>query len=109
MNIAFVVGCARSGTSILGELIASHPSVKYLFEAHSVWESAGLGVEDSHRMLAEQGTPAGKKGIRAWFEAQGGEAAFLVEKNPRNVLRIPFVREIFPEAGLVHIVRDGRD
>ena len=36
MNLAFVVGCARSGTSILGELIASHPEVNYVFEAHSV-------------------------------------------------------------------------
>ena len=36
-RIAFLVGCARSGTSILGEAIAEHPQVTYLFEVSSIW------------------------------------------------------------------------
>lgn len=33
----------------------------------------------------------------------------LVEKNPRHTLRIPFLKAIFPDAKIIHIVRDGRD
>jgi hypothetical protein len=33
----------------------------------------------------------------------------VVEKSPRNALRIPFLRAVFPEARFVVIVRDGRD
>ena len=40
----FIIGCARSATSILGELIQSHPDVKYIFEASSIWETAGAGI-----------------------------------------------------------------
>lgn len=109
MNLVLLVGCARSGTSILGELIASHPAVKYIFEAHHIWELGGLGTNDSHRLTADHALPPIKKEVRDWFEAQSPGAATLVEKNPRNILRIPYVHEIFPEARIVHILRDGRD
>ncbi len=109
MDVVFVVGCARSGTSILGELIAAHPGVKYIFEAHSIWELGGLGENESHRLTSESATPIVKEKIRQWFQEQAPPGLMLVEKNPRNILRIPYVRAIFPEAKLVHIVRDGRD
>ncbi len=109
LNIALLIGCARSGTSILGELIAAHSETKYIFEAQAIWQFAGLGVNDSHRLTAEHATAEIKTHIREWFRAQRGEATLVVEKNPRNVLRIPFLREVFPEAKLIHIVRDGRD
>lgn len=109
MNIALVMGCARSGTSILGELIASHPAVKYKHEAHAVWDKAGLGENASHRLTEQHATPEVKRLIRKKFAEEQGEAALFVEKCPRSVLRVPFIREVFPEAKLVHIVRDGRD
>ena len=55
MNIALIIGCARSGTSILGELVSAHPDVKYIFEAHPIWELAALGENDSHRLSNVQG------------------------------------------------------
>lgn len=109
MNIALIVGCARSGTSILAELVGAHPDVKSVFEAHDVWELGGCGANESHRLTDEHATPTVARQIRDWFEKQKGSASLLVEKNPRNVLRIPYIRRIFPEAKLIHIVRDGRD
>ena len=32
----FLVGCARSGTSILGEALAEHSRVAYLFEVSTI-------------------------------------------------------------------------
>lgn len=109
MNIALVFGCARSGTSILGELIAAHPDVKYIFEAHSIWEVAGVGENGSNRLTAQQATAPVEEQLRRWFETHANTARLVVEKNPRNALRVPFLRQIFPEAKLIHIVRDGRD
>lgn len=109
LNIALVIGCARSGTSILGELIAAHPDVRYVFEAVTVWERGGSGENDSHRLIAAHATPALSKETRDWAAATVGNASILVEKSPRNILRVPYVRAIFPEAKLIHIVRDGRD
>jgi len=109
LPIALLVGCARSGTSILGEAIAAHPAVKYIFEPHDVWEQAGLGENGSHRLTATDATPAVSQRIRSWFAAQQGTARLVVDKTPRNALRVPFVRVVFPEAKIIHIVRDGRD
>jgi hypothetical protein len=110
MNVALIIGCARSGTSILGELIASHPDVQYIFEASPIWEWGGYGVNESHRLTAMHATPVIKEKIRNWFQDQAkDDALLLVEKNPRNALRVPYIREIFPQAKIIHIVRDGRD
>lgn len=109
MNNALVMGCARSGTSILGELIASHPRVRYKHEAHAIWDKAGLGENESHRLTQTQATPEVKKIIRKKFAEEQGDAELFAEKCPRSVLRVPFIREVFPEAKLIHIVRDGRD
>lgn len=109
LKIAFVTGCPRSGTSILGELIGSHPDVEYRHEAHHVWRKAGLGEGESHRLTAEHATPNVRRAIRKRFQPKDGGPALVVEKNPRSTLRIPFLREVFPEAKIVHIVRDGRD
>ena len=109
MKPVFIIGCARSGTSILGELIASHPGVKYIFEASHIWELGGAGENESHRLTREHATEAVKNQIRDWFKGQAEGADVLVEKNPRNSLRIPYISEIFPGARFIHIVRDGRD
>jgi len=109
LNLALIMGCARSGTSILGELIGSHPEVRYKHEAHSVWNKAGLGENGSHRLTAEHATPKVARQIRKRFTEEKGGARLFVEKCPRSVLRIPFIRAVFPEAKLIHIMRDGRD
>jgi len=109
MSIALIMGCARSGTSILGELIGSHPEVKYKHEAHAVWNKAGHGENESHRLIAAHATPEVARKIRKRFAEEKGAAALFAEKCPRSVLRVPFIRAVFPEAKLIHIIRDGRD
>ena len=105
MQIALIIGCARSGTTILGELLAAHEGVQYIYE---VWEKGGLGAGDSHRLTERHATPEVGREIRDWFEARD-DGRMIVEKCPRNALRVPSTKAIFPEAKLIHIVRDGRD
>ena len=39
-HLVFVLGCARSGTSILGETLAAHPGVHFCFEDNLIWDRA---------------------------------------------------------------------
>jgi len=64
MALALIFGCARSGTSILGEVFAASDEVSYIFEAHRVWERAGLGENDSHRLIDRHARPE----ITAWYK-----------------------------------------
>ncbi len=109
LAVGLIIGCARSGTSILGEAVAAHPDVTYIFEAHQIWEKGGEGPNGCHRLISASATPAVKAEIREWFARQSEAGRILVEKCPRNTLRVPYIRHIFPEARIVHIVRDGRD
>lgn len=105
----FIIGCARSGTSILGEIIAAHPRVEYVWEATAIWEGiAGVAADGSHRLDQTAATTSVSKALVDAFAAPPGDTV-LVEKSPRNTLRVPFLKAVFPDARIVHIVRDGRD
>lgn len=106
----FLVGCARSGTSIYGEAIAAHPDVAYLFEVSRIWNVAIPDRED-HRLTAEDATPEIAKRLyeelaEAASDLGGG---VVLEKNPKHVLRVSFLDALFPWARFLHIIRDGRD
>jgi hypothetical protein len=106
----FIIGCPRSGTSILGEAIAQHPRVAYLFEDASVSRVLQEGRSD-HRLTRADASPAFVAEFRrAVLDAtEPLEGDVLVEKNPRHVVRIPFLSAAFPAARFVHLLRDGRD
>lgn len=103
--IAFIIGCARSGTSILGELMGSHEHICYIGErAQHIWHD-GV-VTGHHYMNAEDITLERREKISDYFR-HGGRR--IVEKCPPNILRVLFIHGIFPKAKFIHIVRDGRD
>jgi hypothetical protein len=135
---AFIVGCPRSGTSILGELVACHNNIQYYFETKNVWQKESVHPVrikignnlPSHRMTAKDYKVEDARRIRHFFKSNGNiynppltqPLRFLkwlifnyrlkqvvVEKNPRNALRISYIHSVFPDAKFIHIIRDGRD
>ena len=60
----------------------------YIFESPR-WELGGSGINASHRLTAEYATPQVADAIQKWFAQQQTDGRLLLEKNPRNVLRIP--------------------
>ena len=86
LAVGLIIGCARSGTSILGEAVAAHPDVTYIFEAHQIWEKGGEGPNGCHRLISASATPAVKAEILEWFARQSEAGRILVEKCPRNTL-----------------------
>jgi hypothetical protein len=106
----FIVGSPRSGTTILGEVLDHHPAVAQWYEPYFVWDRHFRLASDDQRD-ADDATPLVADGIRSAFagyrRARGAE--IVVDKSPRNCLKIPFVRAIFPEARFIFLLRDGRD
>lgn len=103
----FVFGNARSGTSLLANLISAHPDLVKWHEPRTIWLYADPGRP--HDRFDEN--DASEKVIRYirkrflhYQKAQGGLR--VVEKTPQNVLKIRYVRAIFPEATYLYIVRN---
>jgi len=100
-------GNFRSGTTMLQKLISTHPDVVPLYEPVGLWLYADPGR--SHDEFDENdATDRVKRYIRNEFlkyQEQHGNR-IIVEKTPHNILRIPYVRAIFPEAHFLYIVRN---
>ena len=104
-----LLGTHRSGTTWLGSALARAPGVAYWVEPRPVWVYRNW-LRPDDVLVASDATDAIKRHIRRRFAqhvARHGAARFC-EKTPSNCLRIPFIREVFPEAKFVLLERDGR-
>jgi Sulfotransferase family len=120
-SLAFIIGCGRSGTTILGDILGRHPDVDYLFEPFHLWAAVDPATDatgiyarhaDAHCILgAVDCSPQTHRGFERVFLRHGGKHApkLLMEKSPINCLRIGYLRALAPEARFVHIVRNGVD
>lgn len=118
----FIVGAARSGTTWLYDVMTAHPEVAGVFEswlftpenglknlfgpAHWPGKYSGLG-----RLLGrdELLVHTREMAARLMSHAIGPKHRFLVEKSPSHLFAMSFIREVFPGARFIHILRDGRD
>ena len=106
----FVIGAARSGTSMLGEILSHHPDLGYWLEPKYIWRYRNPRSPTDARG-ADEVTPEVARYIRRRMRRHLTqlERPRCLEKTPSNTLRVSFMNGIFPEGLFVHIVRDGRD
>ena len=103
----FLLGNVRSGTTMIQDLFGLHPEVVTWFEPRTIWMYADPG-RPHDRFDASDAKPAVVKYIRMRFldyQRQHGGLR-IMEKTPSNVLRVPYMNAIFPEAKYVYIVRE---
>jgi hypothetical protein len=112
----FMIGCPRSGTSVSAVLFARHPDVAGFSEAGEVWDPRGYAdPEADHHWPAKRVTAeeAARLHDRFEFARRLRSLPFhrgrrLLNKHPRNSVRIEYLRAVFPDAFFVHVIRDGR-
>jgi hypothetical protein len=112
----FIIGCGRSGTTLLGELFSAHPEIRYLYEPYHLWAAIDPATDfiqlysrgEYHCLLdASSVTATAQRRFRRLMSAPPGFT--FVEKSPINALRIGYLDAMAPGARFVHIVRDGID
>jgi hypothetical protein len=123
-NPIFVIGCGRSGKSLLARLLRLHLDLAYWQEANEVWDPSGYPWITSARETPPLWADPVAYTARWWRDAQPRreeiQATFgafqslcrrpyLLNDTALNVFRIPHLLDMFPDARFVHIVRDGRE
>jgi len=135
----FIVGAPRSGTTMLRLMLDAHPSISVPPESHFLidlprrlgpdpsWETMVEGLRSDERfnewgldpdrvseVLGELRGPTERtwRGLfvavfEAWARSRG--AARWGDKTPIYAMHLTELFRLFPEAVVVHIVRDGRD
>ena len=109
----FIVGAPRSGTSLLYAILRRSSQLRHWpGESHEIWEAdvhpATRGW-DSNALAESDVTPDIAARIRRSFFLVTGKKHRLLDKTPRNALRVPFVDAIFPDARYIYLRRDGRE
>ena len=119
----FVIGCPRSGTSILSWALAKHPNFWTSGESDYLLQLFGEGrVERIYRQTCERSdqgwlhkeevgftefAAALGLGPERLFDSRSGGRRW-VEATPSYTLMTEGLLDLFPAASFLHIVRDGR-
>jgi len=112
----FLLGFWRSGTTLLEQVLASHPDVEALEERDTLAEAtrAFLATPDGLGRLAEA-PEAELQPLRAAYwarvrdEGAKPQGKVFVDKHPLNTLRLPLIARLFPDAKILFAQRDPRD
>ncbi len=119
----FIISSPRSGSTVLFDTLAQAPG---LFstgrESHGRIETVpGLSPADhgwsSNRLTAAHATPAAVEQLAAAFlqdltdrDGRRPEGTFrMLEKTPKNALRVPFFDAAWPDSRFVYLYRDARE
>jgi tetratricopeptide (TPR) repeat protein len=114
----FVVGLVRSGTTLVEQILASHPQVYGAGERMDIDQMAitmheSLKTTDRYPSCVPQ-LDAGLARSMAYGYLQklarnAGAASRIVDKMPQNFLHLGFMSMLFPRCHIVHCRRDPMD
>ena len=121
--VGFVLGCGRSGTTILGKLLTAHPQVHYLREPYHIWRAidpatdmvrlfGDSGVQPRCIMDENDATETVIQKFQSCMYAEqrrGGSNKRVIEKTPIQSMRIQLLRRCSPQSPMLHVVRNGLD
>jgi hypothetical protein len=133
----FVVGCARSGTTLMQRMLDNHPQLAVANDSHFIpraIEDVPIGVDPpltpelvewvrtyrrfsrlglSHAVVYEAATKARtyREFVSALYSEYGrlNGKRLAGEKTPDYVRHLPRLHALFPWVRTIHIIRDGRD
>ena len=113
----FLVGFPRSGTTLLDQILASHPNITTLEERDTLVDAALALIKPQGGLDFWATLPdATIDQLRGayWAQVQAGLAGtpmkqVFVDKLPLNAVFLPLIYRLFPDAQIVFAVRDPRD
>lgn len=114
----FVMGFARSGTTLLEQMLDAHPRLQSMDErpffnmlAANLKASTGLEMPRDLGKLDQRDCDELRKGylVLACGKVPRRWDARLVDKNPLNMLWLPMIHRLFPEAKFILAVRHPCD
>jgi Flp pilus assembly protein TadD len=112
----FLVGFPRSGTTLLEQVLASHPDVAAMEERTCLMDSASafFGSDaDLDRLAA-----LSESELESWRQAYWKRVAetepaltrgVFIDKMPLNAVFLPLITRLFPHAKILFALRDPRD
>jgi tetratricopeptide (TPR) repeat protein len=114
----FIVGMPRSGTTLVEQILASHPRVYGADELTTIFEivcdleqrdTGGARFPDNISALDEAGLEWGARRYLETLQAIDRQAARVTDKMPSNVFHLGLIAVMLPGAHVIHCRRDAMD
>jgi len=112
----FLVGFPRSGTTLLDQVLSSHSGIVCIEEREHFAKALG-GVISDQQKLADLGALETEeieavradywRRVRAEMSVPAG--ALVIDKLPLNIVVLPLIRRVYPDAKIIFALRDPRD
>ena len=114
----FIVGMPRSGTTLVQQILASHPQIFAAGEIRDLEQILSAppqsgGIFSSYPVYMSSAT---RQAIRIMSERYlerlgklGGQAQRVVDKMPHNYLHLGSIFALFPRARIIHCRREAMD
>jgi tetratricopeptide (TPR) repeat protein len=114
----FIIGLPRSGTSLVEQILSSHPKVEGAGELKAMGDLVNevpgqfnppVGIPQClGRMSDAQAKSMAERYLKA-LTAHGPDAERITDKHTINYQLVPLIRVLFPKAKFIHIRRDAKD
>jgi Flp pilus assembly protein TadD len=112
----FLLGFFRSGTTLLEQVLQSHPDIVTLEERDVLAVTAERYLarrDDLAALVALSGRELAAARADYWQRVRklglDVSGKVMVDKNPLNTLKLPLIAKLFPEARIILALRDPRD
>src|SRR5882724_313871 len=108
----FICGMFRSGSTLLEQLLAGHPSITAGGELDFIPRAVNTVLApfpDSFDSIPAEQLSRLAADYRAMLVERFPEAINVTDKRPDNFLYIGLIKALFPQAKIVHTVRDALD
>ena len=114
----FIVGMPRSGTTLAEQIVSSHPDVHGAGERHELLKVIAampktLRTEKPYPQCIDGLTVAAADELADRYlqslQALSPEALRVTDKLPLNAMHLGLICLLFPQARIIHCVRDARD
>jgi tetratricopeptide (TPR) repeat protein len=99
----FIVGMPRSGSSLVEQIVASHP------DAHGSGERNGLFSLFADRRFPGDGDEITAESVIGILRRRASRAIRVVDKDLRNFEHLGIIQRILPRARIIHCRRDPLD
>lgn len=113
----FIIGMPRSGTSLMEQIISSHPQVSAAGELSDINRlTLSLSEQYDKKSYIDCIAEAGEKQLNTLAENYlaclsliNNESAHVTDKMPTNFMHLGFIQLLFPNARIIHCMRDPLD
>lgn len=105
----FVIGMPRSGTSLVEQILDSHPEVRGIGESGALQQEIAGTLRSSREPVSRLDWREAASRYLERVSSEAGAASRFVDKMIFNFNTIGFIRRMFPNASILHCRRDPFD